>query len=112
MDSFMNDLAIKSNSFRHFSPEHSKCSKIGLRPNLLDDVNEVIKIAKLQRLNNLVLTHVELSGDAENQYIILLRQDNEGNYECVIDFSRGMSSYLLGSNIYRLAPAYKHSLAK
>ena len=71
MDSFMNDLVEKSNSFLHFSQEHSKCSKIGLRPNLIDDVNEIIKIAKLQRLNNLVMTHVEVSGDAENQYVIM-----------------------------------------
>ena len=81
-------------------------------PSLLDDVNDVIQIAKLQRLNNLVLTHVALSGDAENQYIILLWLDNEGEYEYMIDFSRGMSSYLLGLNIYRLAPAYKHSLCE
>ena len=108
----MNDLVVKSNSFLHFSQEHSKCSKIGLRPNLIDDVDEIIEIAKVHRLNNLVMNHVEISGDAENQYIIMLRMESNGEYACLIDFSRDMTSYLLGSNIYRLAPAYKHSLDK
>ena len=38
--------------------------------------------------------------------------ESNGEYACLIDFSRDMTSYLLGSNIYRLAPAYKHSLDK
>ena len=58
------------------------------------------------------MNHVEISGDAENQYIIMLRMESNGEYACLIDFSRDMTSYLLGSNIYRLAPAYKHSLDK
>ena len=41
MNDCMIDLIEKSNSFLNFSQEHSKCSKIGLRPNLIDDVDEV-----------------------------------------------------------------------
>ena len=55
-------------------------------------MNEIIKVAKLQRLNNLVMTHVEVSGDAENQYVIMLRMESNGEYACLIDFSRGMSA--------------------
>ena len=110
MEKFLNKLLKKADDFKSFSPLHSRCSQIGYRPHLIDDIEKVIKIARSNKLNNVVMTHFESSYD--NQFATILRLNKRGEYECLLDFSENRISRLLSANIYRLAPAYKHSLSK
>ena len=109
-EKFLDSLLEKAKSYKLFKEKHSRCKSIGYNPSLIDDINEVAKMAKEKKLTNLVLTHQELTSD--NQFLILLKQNTKGEFDCYIDFAQKKVSYLLATNIFRLAPYYTHSLKK
>ena len=112
MNSILQSFKKRSESFKTYKLDHAKCFNVGYSPDLIDDLTTVQQLASNRSLNNLVLNHFENYAGNTNEYVLVLRLDSRGAYECIIDYSATKASFLLSANMFRLPPAYKHNLSK
>ena len=112
LDIILQSFKKRSESSKEFKLSHSQCANFGYSPDLIDDLQMVQNLAINMSLNNIVLSHLESYAGNNNEFVWFLRLKSNGQYECLIDYTKSKSSFLLSANMFRLPPAYKHNLGK
>ena len=96
MDTILKIFKECSESFKNYKLDHSKCAHVGYSPDLINDLKIVQNLAMNKSLNNIVLNHLESYSGNTNEYVLILRLNSRGQYECIIDYSssKRVSYYL------------------
>ena len=69
MDTILKSFKERSESFKNYKLDHSKCAHVGYSPDLIDDLKIVQNLAMNKSLNNIVLNHLESYSGNTNEYV-------------------------------------------
>ena len=91
-----------------FKASHKTCSNFGNRNENTDRMEQLIKIAKSNHINQLLIQHQEEA--AIQDFISILSINKNHTYECKIGFSIEKIKLLLAANTRRDPPHYFHEI--